>query len=136
MARLHDDDVLVRIEGCQVVPLGDGRLLVRHPRGAVVRTGPEAEDLARLQAAVDGTRTVARITAHLAEVYLEADVRRVLETLTDILWRRRVSDPPAQPAAPRLALWGEGPVVERLQAAPVHFPPRVRHGLAGTRFLL
>lgn len=99
------DAVLLREPRCRVVPLPDGRLLLRHPRGSTLLGGVTAADLERLLGLVDGRRTVAEIRGELAAQYAPEGVDDVVA----VLLRAGVLRPAAAgPAATPVAVWDGG----------------------------
>ncbi len=95
---LQPGDVLERDPRAQAVALPDGRLLVRHRRGASLLAGVELHNLDRLLGLVDGVRTAAEVVAAAAALdppFDEREARGLLRALFGEMVRR--AELPANP---------------------------------------
>lgn len=96
----------------QAVSVPGDRVLVRHAAGITLLRGVAAEDLRRVLALADGTRTVAEICDALADEHDPAAVRSLLASLAGDLLRIA---PPEEPApAAQVFLLADEVVRERL----------------------
>lgn len=101
---LSPHDVLERDPAVRLVPLAGGGVLADHPRHPRILRGSRLEDLERLLALVDGTRTAGEIVELLAGEFEEEGVVRTLRSLLGVAVDKKLrapqltaSEPPQQP---------------------------------------
>src|SRR6266545_2388637 len=108
-------DLLERDPAAQVVPLPEDRGLVRHAAGITLLRGVAEDDLRRILDLVDGSRTVQKICAALADELDPEAVRRLLSSLVgDLL--RIIPSAETEPA-PRVFLMADAAVRDRFAAS-------------------
>jgi len=108
-------DLLERDPAAQVVPLPEDRVLVRHAAGITLLRGVAEDDLRRILDLVDGSRTVQKICAALADELDPEAVRRLLSSLVgDLL--RIIPSAETEPA-PRVFLMADAAVRDRFAAS-------------------
>ncbi|HEV7667693.1 MAG TPA: tryptophan 7-halogenase [Thermoanaerobaculia bacterium] len=119
--KLAPTDVLVRDPRAQAIALPDGRLLVRHADGASLLGGVSREDLERVLAQVDGTRTAAEVVAACAALHpplSEREARGLLVALDGEMLRRvvpRGEGAGSDAEALSIVVFGSGALARRIE---------------------